>query len=75
MYSFLNNKKTTNAITDGIIYSRNLKNPQEFQPVPYSQESLETRLKKSTLYRVSRPSNNPQSAVAQGEVFENIEEN
>lgn len=75
MYSFLNDKKTTNAITDNTIYSRNLKNPQQFQPIPYAQESLEERLKKSTLYRVSRPSNNPQSAVAQGEVFEDPREN
>jgi hypothetical protein len=72
MYSYLNNKKTTSAVADNTIYSKNLKNPQEFHPLPYSQESLESRLKKSSLYRISRPSDDPQSAIAEAEVVADI---
>lgn len=71
MYSFLNNPKTTSAISDYKIFSRDIKNAQQFEPIPYSQDSLETRLKKSTQYTVLSPSEDPESSVADGEIIEN----
>ena len=55
MYSFLNRRKAPDAITDNTIYSMDIKNPQKFEPMPYEHETLETRLKKSTNYRVRGP--------------------